>query len=363
MIKILFITAFPPNQKTAGQDYSRRLLLDLVNKSFAVDLIYADYPKHEIELPECINVLLHYKPKLLNCFSLIKYHPFFTKRFNKKVLNYIKSISNNYDVLYFDFSQMHIYSKFVEHPYKVLMCHDIIFQKYTRKGKLQLPYILSSERNILQSASRIITFSKKDCVLLQNKYNLNSVSVNFYLKSERFIYNNFKLNNCYGFYGAWNRPENVEALVWFADNVAPFLHSQQDFFIIGGSLSESVYEYIKSKGKFRYLGFVDNPLEELSKCQALIAPLKKGAGVKVKVIDALTAGCPVIGTSVAFEGIEDNKNSCLLYNCESAQDYIRLLDNWTMKSVEWRQQAADEFFHRYNNNHFSDYIVKEFQRD
>ena len=50
MIRILYITAFPPNQKTAGQDYSRRLILDLIKKGNVVDLIYVDYPKHVIAL-------------------------------------------------------------------------------------------------------------------------------------------------------------------------------------------------------------------------------------------------------------------------------------------------------------------------
>ena len=43
-MKILFITAFPPCQKTAGQDYTRRLILDLIEKGHEVYLIYAEYP-------------------------------------------------------------------------------------------------------------------------------------------------------------------------------------------------------------------------------------------------------------------------------------------------------------------------------
>ena len=50
-MKILFITAFPPNQKTAGQDYTRRLILDLVDKGNAISLFYTEYPNHLVELP------------------------------------------------------------------------------------------------------------------------------------------------------------------------------------------------------------------------------------------------------------------------------------------------------------------------
>ena len=55
-MKILFISAFPPNQKTAGQDYTRRLILDLLDKGHTVSIIYAEYPNHPIELPDSIKI-------------------------------------------------------------------------------------------------------------------------------------------------------------------------------------------------------------------------------------------------------------------------------------------------------------------
>ena len=45
-MKILFITAFPPCQKTAGQDYTHRLILDLLSKGHEISVVYAEYPSH-----------------------------------------------------------------------------------------------------------------------------------------------------------------------------------------------------------------------------------------------------------------------------------------------------------------------------
>jgi glycosyltransferase involved in cell wall biosynthesis len=47
------------------------------------------------------------------------------------------------------------------------------------------------------------------------------------------------------------------------------------------------------------LGFVENLAEFLSTCRALIAPIKTGGGVRVKILDAISKGLPVIGTSPA----------------------------------------------------------------
>ena len=41
----------------------------------------------------------------------------------------------------------------------------------------------------------------------------------------------------------------------------------------------------------------------IANSRALIAPVFSGAGVKVKVLEALACGTPVVGTDIAFEGI------------------------------------------------------------
>ena len=189
-MKILFITAFPPCQKTAGQDYTRRLILDLIKKGHEVSFIYAEYPEHSVELPEYVKNLDKIHPSFRNCLKKPRYHPFFTKRFDEKILNLIQAVASDFEMLYFDFSQVHLYSLFISHTNKVLMCHDVIAQKFCRKGLFQLPWILNSERKILKSATRIVTFSQKDSAFIKKIYGLDSAYVNFYLKNGHFEYEN-----------------------------------------------------------------------------------------------------------------------------------------------------------------------------
>lgn len=356
-MKILFISAFPPCEKTAGQDYSRRLIIDLIEKGHNVSLIYAEYPNHNVSLPDSVVVLMKIQPSLKNCLIKPCFHPFYTKRFDKEVLNYIESIKNEYDMIYFDFSQVHLYSYYIKHDNKVLMCHDIILQKYERKGKFQIPFIKQSENRCLKSSNKIYTFSKKDSDFLLNHYNIKSRPVNFYLKNGKY---NYMLNEIepytFCFYGAWNRSENTECLVWFFENVYKSLKTILSFIVIGGGMNYKLQEKLRKYKNVKYLGFVDDPVLEVSKCQALIAPLKKGAGVKVKVIDALSSGTSVLGTDVAFEGIEDNKNNQLFYRLYKAEEYANILNNWNNKSVNDKQNAADEFFINYNTNHFTDLL-------
>lgn len=356
---ILYITAFPPNQKTAGQDYSRRLLNDLISCGHKVSLIYAEFPSHTAELSDKIKVLSTIRPSLKYCLSLPNFHPFFTRRFDKHILSLIKSIANEYDMLYFDFSQVHIYAKFIAHPNKVLMCHDVICQKFSRKNKVFLPWIKSCEKNLLCSASKIVTFSGKDCDVIKKNYELNSTAVNFYLKNGHFDYNAENISvkkNTFCFYGAWNRTENSECFEWFLEKVYPNLSPDFNFVVIGYGIDVKLKSKVSACKNIKIAGFVENPVAEIAKCQALVAPLHKGAGVKVKVIDALSSGTSVVGTDVTFEGIEDNSKNPLFLKINSAEQCIKILENWKETEKKQKQAAADEFFERYNTNHFVDLL-------
>ena len=165
-------------------------------------------------------------------------------------------------------------------------------------------------------------------------------------------------DNRFCFYGAWNRAENTECLEWFLHSVYPRITTDFHFVVIGGGMSEFLQGKLKSYKNFSYLGFVDDPVKEITQCQALIAPLHKGAGVKVKVIDALSSGTCVIGTKVAFEGIEDNEKNRLFFMAESPDAFAAILNNWRNVSAVQKQAAADEFFARYNTNHFTDLLDK-----
>lgn len=355
--RILMVSAFPPCQKTAGEDYTRLLLFDLVEKGCHIDLIYAEYPGHEAEIPDQVKILQTLSPSLINCIKRPYVHPFFSRRYNVKIRKMIQQIAEEYDMLYFDFTQVHYYAKFIKHPCKVLMCHDVIYQKYARKtGVINTSWIKYWEKKLLLTAKESFTFSKKDSDVIEKMYRIKTIPINFYLKTEKFEYSKrVKVADKMCFYGAWNRAENIEAIEMFIDKIFPLLKKKKRFEVIGGGMSRQLKEKLENIG-FECLGFVENPLLNLAECQALIAPLKQGAGVKVKVIDSLTVGLSVIGTVVAFEGIEDNENNKLFFRANTMVEFAEIIDNWENVTRSEKQEAADEFYKRYSGNHFTDYM-------
>ena len=106
------------------------------------------------------------------------------------------------------------------------------------------------------------------------------------------------------FSGSMYLPNNIRAVTWFAHEVFPkVLEAVPDaeFWIIGWKPAKSVQKlgYIKN---IRVTGEVSNVHQLLLDASVVIAPLFHGAGVKVKVLEAIGLGKLVIASHSAVEG-------------------------------------------------------------
>lgn len=358
MNKILFITSFPPNRLTAGQNYSRELL-DSLSEQYDVDLVFFSYEDHEIDINSKINIVKRINvsniSKIYSWLHLPFFHPFFVVRFRLSLLLFLMKEKSKYKFLYFDFSQVFIYSLFIKKTFKIFMCHDIIYQKIKRSTFFYLnPFnllLFISEKKLLKSANLIFTFSEKDTFLIKDKYKLNSKVVSFFIndKINNINYDKINLEKKFCFFGAWNRNENMEGIVWFFEKVFPSINEEVKFEIIGPSLENSFLDKIQFNDRIKYLGFLDDPYSKIAESEALIAPIFQGAGVKVKVVESLAIGTPIIGTPIAFEGISNlGHNSMLL--CTSAKEFINAINTFEALSRNDKSRIKLLFTNSYKTN-------------
>lgn len=361
MSKILFISAFPPNNKTAGQNYTRQLIEQL-SKEYEIDIIYWNYPNHFPQIPSNVKILkeLNLPKKRIVFFQLSSFFPFFSRRYSKNLCDYVSSIAGNYNYIYFDFSQVFLLSTKISHDHKIGMSHDVIAQKFERHSifKIILPWIKYSEEKCLKSLNHILTFSKKDAQYLQEHYDIKSDIVSFFLEPNILKVNLEKINlkNYYVMYGAWNRQENQESIYWLLENHETI---KKKVLIIGGGLPDNLLLKINDYSNFSYTGFVENPYPIIAASQGMLAPLFHGAGVKVKVIESLALGTPVVGTDISFEGIDQRGYAELepLINLskKNISESLKMLDMITIQDKKKIQQI---FLSSYKSNSFNDLIKK-----
>ncbi len=363
MKKILFLTPHLPSKRAGGENFTR-LLLEELSKSNKIDLLYYRYdddPKYE-----CPNLNVRVVKEIANSTTLklknfINYpflHPIFTVRFNKAVLRGIRELveKNHYDLLYLDHSQMALYGKYFPNIKKILMSHDVMAQRYSRQGNfLSRIWVLRGEKLVMNIPNiTVFSFSEKDRKIIRDQYNIDSKVTNFYL--DKLVKNALPTNiiKRIVFIGKWNRADNFDGLKWFFDEVYRKINSDFSIVIIGKWLPSDFVERLKLYSNVEYLGFVDNPYDIISNSAATISPIFSGAGVKVKVVESLACGTPVIGGSIAFEGIS-NEFEDFMIHADTPEEYADRINNMDI-SLESRRDFKKNFLENYQRQLISTYI-------
>ena len=109
------------------------------------------------------------------------------------------------------------------------------------------------------------------------------------------------------FVGGFAHPPNADAVLWFAREIFPAIRKRIPgirFYVVGSKVTGEIQALGQEEG-IVIKGFVSE--EELkalySACKLVVVPLRYGAGVKGKVVEAIYHGAPIVTTSTGAEGI------------------------------------------------------------
>lgn len=118
------------------------------------------------------------------------------------------------------------------------------------------------------------------------------------------------------FIGGFDYAPNVDGLDWFLrECAAPLRERLPDAVInvVGPGTERGLASAQAWGSAVRFLGWVDDLDAVLAGSAALLSPLRTGSGVKIKVLEALARGLPVIATPAGHQGIDGGENSgCLI---------------------------------------------------
>lgn len=122
-----------------------------------------------------------------------------------------------------------------------------------------------------------------------------------------------------------DNPFNIEAINWFLDAVWPLLPPDTTLLVVG-----KVSRFVAPRTNVRLEAFVEHISEAYSNSMIPICPMLSGTGMKIKVIEALSFGRPMVCTLRGLDGFPDyHENGCLLSESatEFADHIIRLLND------------------------------------
>lgn len=107
------------------------------------------------------------------------------------------------------------------------------------------------------------------------------------------------------FVGNYEYPPNVDAVTWALEEILPRLWQvmpQARFAVAGYAMPEAWAERWKDP-RIEWHGFVDDLATLQQQSSIFLAPLRHGGGSKLKVLEALAAGLPLVSTAQGASGL------------------------------------------------------------
>ncbi|MCZ2156500.1 MAG: glycosyltransferase [Bryobacterales bacterium] len=107
------------------------------------------------------------------------------------------------------------------------------------------------------------------------------------------------------FVGSMDYFPNVEGAIWFAREVWPRVRKrlpELEFVIVGARPTEAVRALAEQPG-VTVTGTVDSVKPYYRRALAAVVPLRTGGGTRLKILEAMAAGTPVISTALGAEGL------------------------------------------------------------
>jgi len=98
----------------------------------------------------------------------------------------------------------------------------------------------------------------------------------------------------------WNAVQYLKETIW------PLIRnevSEANLLVYGAYPSQKVFQLHQPKEGFHIMGRADDAQEVVSKARVVLAPLRFGAGIKGKLLEAMQCGTPSITTSVGAESM------------------------------------------------------------
>lgn len=121
------------------------------------------------------------------------------------------------------------------------------------------------------------------------------------------------------FVGSFNHRPNRLAAELLTDRIWPLVtkHRPTAKLVLAGRGSR---EFLAGKGsqahweseQIEALGFVDDLAPHYRHCTLFVAPLPEGGGIKIKILEAMARGVPIVTTEVGAEGITTDQESALV---------------------------------------------------
>lgn len=130
------------------------------------------------------------------------------------------------------------------------------------------------------------------------------------------------------FLGALDWAANVQGLFWLLDGAWQRIrqqHPQLRLYVAGRKMSENIRQRLSSYPNVVAVGEVPDAAQFMLSKSIMLVPLLAGSGMRVKIVEAMAVGKPIIATAIAAEGINYTHEKNILI-ADTLDDYIAAIN-------------------------------------
>ena len=230
----------------------------------------------------------------------------------------------DFDIVQIEHSRMGLYERALpkgDRSKRILMFHNITSQQYERFTRIEKNWIRKFrswlnavsmgwwEPRYAERFDRSTTVSEEDRqLLLAANPKLKVEVIPNGVDIERFkplppLPEGSPLSLL--FIGNMQYPPCVDAVIFFCSEIFPLIraeHPHAEFWIVGRDPAPEVLEL--DGGGIHVTGRVEDILPYYQRTTICVVPLRAGGGTRLKILEAMALGRPVISTTIGCEGLE-----------------------------------------------------------
>lgn len=364
MKKILFLCPrIPFSLSTGDRVRNYNLIKALVEKGYEVDILgFHDSSSKNIKLEEIVSAITIVEDKqygftrksrvkqfIQTIKAFIKKEPRRVYQYrNKEIERYFDDFisTKDYDHIHFaemsmcylinnipDGSKKKIVIDFIDAislAVKSTINQSNLFISFFRR--IEVSQIINYERNLLALGVNYFVISQRDAdYLLELCPNENRPKISVIPNGivTRSIKTAEKKDIDLIFVGNMSVVPNIDAVSWFVKNVKNTEKIKElKFFIVGRDPVEKIKDF-ESIPNITVTGEVENVFDYLIRSKLFVCPIRSGAGMKNKILEAMQVGLAIISTDEAIYGIDVTENEiCFANNPKQFVDSItQLIEN------------------------------------
>jgi O-antigen biosynthesis protein len=157
---------------------------------------------------------------------------------------------------------------------------------------------------------------------------------------------------------------NWNAVLWLKEEIWPRIRQKlpgAELSVYGSYPSQKVYRLNKPEQGFLVKGRTEDAKQVLREARVLLAPIRFGAGLKGKLVDAMNCGTPSVTTSVGAEGMAGKLewSGLIKEDASSIADAaVRLYNNRNLWDKSHRN-GFEILNRRFNKHDFSNLFIEQ----